>query len=310
MAVEKWLEEAVQTLRNHNPQQWEVMYDNTPPHHFVLQTEKCDGFLIGSLFFSADKGGRRYPLTLFIEVNAPEQLRDMILAPVAFAQFFKETTSLMKERGHLQSEAFLAGVERLGCSPADRQSAKGAFSTFLRNTTNETFWTANFGDFNDSRKFLLLQNLTQILFPLQQQKVQRFSLGLRFPLPADGGENPLWVTFWLFLINRLLGKDFLASSAFWTTENSGTAPGVLVFLQPPAPGSLRFVIQPESDDNRLCVLARDGEANPALFLEASRQAIGSPNLPLADLITCLSAQDGAKRNGDEATTETAMNKNN
>jgi len=284
--LEKWLQEGVNLLKSSEKESWDEYYSDIPKYHFMLQLKDHKRLLLGIVMQSKDKGGREYPFVIFLSINHRRFNYNHIFLPVIFASVLSKARRLMSYGWEDRNvDRFVTQVEQLSAAlPEDPKISQKAFVEYLASETNESFWTSLFGSFTDQRKYLVYQNLRQILLPLRQRNIQKFSLGLKFPLNSENDREAYEVTFWLYLTGRMLGRSIHSPFMFWSRESQGGYQGMLLFLQPPMPDSFLYLVHPELEDEKLCVLHRDGVAKPETLEPDLRKLMDSPGMTLAEVL--------------------------
>lgn len=284
--LEKWLQEGVNLLKSGNREGWNDYYNSIPKYYFMLQLKDHKRLLLGVVMQSKDKGGREYPFVIFLSINHRRFNYHLIFLPVIFASVLAKASKLIS--GDWKNEnvdRFVTQVDQLSAAlPAEPKTSQQAFVDYLARETNESFWSSLFGSFSDPRKYLVYQNLRQILLPLRQRNIQKFSMGLKFPLISENDPDAFEVTFWLYVTGKMLGRSIGSPFMFWNRESQNGHEGMLLFLQPPMPDSFLYLVRPDLEDEKLCVLHRDGVAKPEDLDPAFRKLMDSPKLTLAEIL--------------------------
>ncbi|MFQ5650924.1 MAG: type VI secretion system-associated protein TagF [bacterium] len=296
--IEQWLHQGIHTGELGNKEAWELSYQRAPAYNFLLRLKGNRRFLVGTFVFSRDRGGREYPFAIFLTVDHKKFNMHQIFMPIIFTNFLEKAAGLANDGWReCERQELLTRFQELGEQiPARPQTYQDKFLTFLNSRTTCEFWHALFGSFEDTRKYLVYQNLRQILLPLRQRKVQKFSLGLRFPLVQQDDREAFEITFWLYLAARLAGDPLSAPLLFWNIDRAHPA-AMLLFLQPPMPESVKYLLQPESEDERLCVLDRDGKVHPEGLTSTVRNLMDAPNLKLVEWLRAIEKENKANQNG-------------
>lgn len=190
--LDTWFREGLHRMRAQQPGGLPAGGGANVPHRFVLSPTTDGALLIGVLQMTRDRAGRPYPF-----VVAAEQTRTawpgpaLARLPDAADRFLAEAETLVQEAtaGLLERNAVLERLADLdpdairAAARADGEANSWDDVAFRRFA--ETIWPA----FEDSRKYVLFRNLTDILLPLRGAVPARFSLGLRFPLPTPAGSR-------------------------------------------------------------------------------------------------------------------------
>ena len=276
-ALERWFQEGLYNLqarlRQHS---LNGAYDHAPTLRYIFCPTASSTLLLGALCMSRDESGRRYPFTVASEVDRNHlPLRHISLLPLFEATFLKEASGLVKEaaRGALLRETL---PERLGalassaCGDISRgdmaamASAEETLERYFQDTTFRAFAERIWGDFEDSRKYLVLRNLLVALKPVRRAVPARFSLGLRFPL--GGRETAAQdASFWIKLSLRVLEATNATPTFFWNdavdgAKNAGT---LLLFFRPPPPRAFTQLLPVRLQSDNICELERAGREDAA-----------------------------------------------
>lgn len=285
--LDSWLREGINLWNSREGEVFDQNYDETPPYFFFLHLKNSKRMLLGVFILSRDKGGRKNPFTIFILINHKKFNYNQIYLPIIFSPFLKSAAELA-QHGWKDKDInqFLKQVDMLNSRiPENPKKYQDSFISYLDTNTNLTFWSSLYGSFEDSRRNLVWQNLIQILLPLRQLKIQKFSLGLKFPLDSKNESDAFEIPFWLYLAGRLYGSSITTPILFWNRQPENSQAGMFLFLQPPTPENFLYLVNPDLEDEKLCVLDRDG-ANQQESLQGSLNKLsGDLQSTLHKLIT-------------------------
>ncbi len=283
--LDQWLQEGMNQFKSHNDKMWDTYYSEIPPYYFLLHLKGSRRYFLGLFVSSQDKGGRRYPFIVFVSINFRKFNYNLIFVPLIFGSFLRAAESLVLNGWkNSDKDQFLRQVKDLNLQlPSDPKNYQDALINYFNTKTNKDLWVSLFGTFEDPRKHLVFQNLVQALMPLRQRNIQKFSLGLMFPIASHDGIEAYNISFWLYFVGRLLGRALTSPVLFWNKETVHFGPRMLLFLQPPVPDSFSYLIKADSEDERLCVLDRDGEVRPENLNQYLWSLIDKPDLSLYDL---------------------------
>ena len=275
-SIERWFQEGLYNLRarlRHDA--LGRAYDDAPTQRFVFCPTASSTLLVGALRMSRDEGGRRYPFAVAADVdkNLLPPRRTSIL-PLCDASFLDSAARLAENaaRGAIRRAALPQHIETLAPARAHVPSlsaqalrtAETELDTYFRATSFHAFAERLWGDFDDSRKYLVLRNLLASLGPVRRTVPARFSLGLRFPLSSRAAAAKE-VGFWVKLSLRLLDAANVTPTFFWSVppgaaENAGT---LLLFFRPPPPRVFAHLLSACLESDNICELERSGQEEAA-----------------------------------------------
>jgi type VI secretion system protein ImpM len=293
-ALDQWLQEGLLAAKSRLGRGWEADYSQADPWNFVFQVEGTDSFLIGSLVPSRDQAGRSYPFFLFLRVDRKRFAAPIQFAPITYASFLDEATTLARSGGSgMRLKEFLDHLERLNLPIPDDRAAvadEEVYRRFLQGESSRVFWTTLFGEFEHPKKYQVDQNLLAILGPMRGTSSSKLGFGLTFPLIAADKNRGEDIPLWIDLIARMLKRTPTGLNFFWNRMPTKGIPWMMLFLGPPSAKSFLSLISPNLDggtayelapetavelpaakekvDARRRAILENGEMSLAAFLEA------------------------------------------
>lgn len=234
-------------LRRTGGEDWETTFDSATPLSFVGRPSGDTRLLLaGHIHPSRDESGRRYPLTVFCEIQLDRQGRGLQVLPFALNSFFDAASRFSRSTASraLDSNAVKAMATLVPENPIDL--ARG-MADHLREVTMESFWSSLFGSFDDPRKYLCIKNLFGTLAPLRGYDPRRVSMGLRLPGVASDNQltSSLTMASWVSLCRAVIGEESLANAwLFWHTGSTAARPGCFLYFRAPAPSALSAMLDP------------------------------------------------------------------
>jgi type VI secretion system protein ImpM len=287
--LDQWFQEGIYFARQSIGGQWEAGYDKGPSFRFIFRPSGSPKFLIGAGAPGSDKVGRRYPFTIFQLVDAAPFERDAALLPVAFRSFLDPAQELVTKGWKEGDVPMLTGkIDRLpGLDAAGVTGHRSAQEAYLKRERASSFWTGVFGTPAHPGRAAILQNLQEAVRVLRATPVGRPSLGLKFPLPAQGGSEAASAAaaFWMDLSFRLVGWRSVPSLAFWHGGTAEAAPHLILFFTGTSPKNFPSLVLPDFDSETLWDLSRGGAAAP----DRVTQVVNGPDLSMADLAAAVAA---------------------
>lgn len=246
-AYDEWMNASLSEMRRGGGGEWEAVFDAAAPLSFVGRPSGDPRLVLaGHIRPSRDQSGRRYPLTVFCEIQLDRQGRGVQILPYALNPFLDAAArfSATTETRALDAAILKAMAALVPENPVEL--ARG-MADHLREVTMESFWSAFFGSFDDPRKYLCIKNLFGTLAPLRGYAPKRLSMGLRLPGVASDSalKSSLVMASWISLCRAVIGEESLASAwLFWHSGQGAARPGCFLFFRAPAPTALSAMLDP------------------------------------------------------------------
>jgi type VI secretion system protein ImpM len=281
--LDQWFQEGIAFARAALGGSWESGYGQCAPFRFLFRPPGAARFLVGAGVPGTDKAGRKYPFTIFLNVDCAPYERDAALLPLHFRDFLDPAQELAaggwKDADVKQLFARIDGIK--GPDPAAVNAHRAKFQEYLKHERASAFWTGVFGVAGHPGRATLVQNLQEAVRILRATPVDRPSLGLKFPLPTQGGSEAASaaVCFWMDLAFRLVGWRKVPSLAFWHAAAPGKASQLILFFTGASPKYFPSLMFPEYDSETLWDLSRgSGDAADTVV-----RVVNGPDLSMADL---------------------------
>ncbi len=233
--LEKWLADGLTQFSALVGNGWEKSFDAGQSFGFVLNAGEPTAVLVGLSSPSKDRGGRRYPFSLFSTAQAGPEGEFFYLLPVAFGPFLEKGNEVVAEAWPSSVDAIYGDkINPLAsCLPRYLKDGQRAFEGYLESQVLGDFWQKFFGSIEAPEKYLLLDNLFKSLFPLRRQDFSRFNFILQFPVRANSTqESGRQAAFWIFLCQKILARPKLPLQAFWNFSPEAGASCFLFFRAP------------------------------------------------------------------------------
>jgi len=293
LAFDQWLQQGIQSSKNLLNVNWNSVFDTSPAYqfHFFLNPQQS---LIGIWHPSMDSAGRRFPFVIASIINGQNMDKHSYsFIPIMFRDFFGTARQLFRDAIlGIELAQIVPRIENLNSSlNVDYYFVKNEYQNYVSNTTLESFATNLWGSFNDSSKYLLMNNVTEILLPLRNQDVSRISLGLKFPLCQNLEFYYFNACFWLDMTSHLLKDSIGTPYYFWSLpKNENPAYLFLLFRMPPAKNFSDLIGTATVNDN-ICELDQEGKENVDRAIdslpEQYRSLIETPNITLQQFLGAL-----------------------
>ncbi len=293
-ALDSWLQEGLYQAAKHHNQNWDSVYKKSPAYHFVFNPEDSEFALIGLYKPSYDKSQRKFPFIISKRMTkANLEPKHGHQLPLLFKDFFRNATQI------LQGNCDDAPVDELrqrianikGISAEDLKSCEENFKKYVSATPLESFMVRLFGSYGDQRKFLLGNNLWEILSPIRSHKLVEIPLGLRFPLSQNIFFLEYEVCFWLHMCQRILGNTKVLPNLFWQVQDLNRFNYLFLYYRKPTWKTFLQLMEPQANFDTACKLEEDGADNLAYAMQnlhpEIRQALEDKNLTLSGFLNKL-----------------------
>ena len=298
LAFDQWLQQGLYHARAKLGAAWEESFRRAPPYYFLFSPENSEGFLLGLLQPSHDRGERCYPFTVALRLDRRFPAELLPLTPIVFESFLTGATRLAKDAGAMSLHEIAAATERLDTTTGrDYYAAVGRYRTHLATTLvgylRDRLWTAD-----PERLFLVFKNLLEVLAPVRGRNVTRLALGLRFPIAADPAQAGHDVSLWAEAALRVMSATGPRLFLFWTAPGtpgaapaSATVASSFLFLRQPTARSVMHFLRPDLTSDFICAVDSDGagelsRARRALS-PAFSSALAAGEMSLAQLLDTL-----------------------
>ncbi|HLG93541.1 MAG TPA: type VI secretion system-associated protein TagF [candidate division Zixibacteria bacterium] len=258
--LEKWLSDGLAQFPAKVGNGWEKSFDSGQSFSFVINPGEPAGVLVGLSTPSRDRGGRRFPFSLFSTAQSGPEGEFFYLLPVAFGPFLERGQEAVAEAWPSSVDAiYRAKVSLLASSlPRYLKDGQEIFDRYLESQTLGDFWQKLFGSFEAAEKYLLLDNLFKSLIPLRRQEFGRFNFILQFPVRGSSTQEAgRQAAFWIFLCQKILARPRLPLQAFWNFSSEAGASCFLFFRLPEA-ALFPYLLVPGLDNHFIWNLAALG----------------------------------------------------
>ena len=211
---DKWLQEGIYYSKQKLRTDWNSFYRNSKAQHFIFPFTGSENFIAGILFPSRDKSGRDFPFMLFAYLNKIILNHyPFYILPLILQEMFEHLEQLYLESNSLESLNPLDEKINQFKSELNSEQIMREYENYLSNTLHENFWERTLGDFNDERKFFIINNL---------HTVKSSAAGLKYNFISDENNKTLDFCFFLHLISKC--KTKFLPAVFWSfEENSRTS---------------------------------------------------------------------------------------
>lgn len=226
-ALDHALEEGIYKASQVFGASWSEEFDRAPPRRFIFAPPETDGFLAGVMAPGKDKVGRRYPFTIFLQVEKGSLGDDAARLPVALEGFLDAAEDLaVRGWSDLDVKGLAEKIEGL---PRDGES----------------------GDLQEGREGpgVPAQNLLDAMGMARATPQGRPMVGMKFPLP---GGKAAGASAWMDLVLGLGGRWVLPYLTYWSDG------ALLMCLGRSFPQFLLPLVRPDHEDDQIFDLGAEG----------------------------------------------------
>lgn len=259
IAFDQWLQQGIQSSKTPLNVHWNSAFDQSSPYyfHYYLNSQQS---LIGMWQPSMDSAGRRFPFVIAAIVNGSDLDKHIYtLVPSGLKNFFSTARQIYQDA--CSGAELVQLAQRTENLNSDKSFELTGYQNYLSNTALESYFTALWGSFSNSNKYLLLTNLSEILLPLRNQDFSRFSLGLKFPLSQHFEANFMIASFWLDVTARLLADNLGTPYYFWSMPFNDKPASLFLFFRIPPARNFVDLIGTDSASDNICELDQEGKEN-------------------------------------------------
>lgn len=291
-ALDQWIQKGLFFAKTRLDARWEIQYFRAPLLHFIFFPENSRSFLAGTLKSSCDRSGRKYPFLTALRADAMQfDSRFRPLAPVILREFFSTSAPFLRDRVSRLDAAEIAPVvqELSRRVPYNFYSAIQPYREFLTRTALSELWSHRGNGRLFEKRFVIFNNLAEVLLPLRQQDLSRISLVLRIPLASRPESCPAEVSFWQEVIQQFIGTPGnFCPSLFWTDWAAGMPDYLFLHFRTPSPRSFSLMFDETLEDDSLCKIdvgyGRGGQTAEQALEPRLRTILQNANISLGDLI--------------------------
>jgi type VI secretion system ImpM family protein len=298
IAFDQWLQQGLYHARQQLGRAWEESFRRAPSYHFLYSPENSEGFLLGVLRPSVDRGERCFPFTVALRLDRRFPADLLPLAPVVFESFLGEASRFVQNAGRMSLQEIGQATERLDVSvEREHRELVAGYAAHLRTTTvssvRERLWTGE-----RERVFLVFRNLLEVLRPVRGRNASRLALGLRFPIDAAHAARD--VSLWTEAALRVMSATGARPFLFWTAPPPPTPAAALMhtpaatlflFLRQPTARSIMHFLRPDLASDFICALDTDGlqevSRARAALPTAFANSLAAGDMTLAQLLDTL-----------------------
>jgi type VI secretion system ImpM family protein len=290
LALERWLQDGVGLARQRFGPRCDALLRGFPETGFILWWSDPRAPVIGEIVPGADRSGRAFPFSLFLQARDPVPEWAYEDWPILFERFFSEalrigrsveqdfsglTQQVDELRNHIPSLPVgdslpdllgTATIQTVTCGERDRPGLVSETAAHVR------AWVP----------------------PSSAHSTGGSPTGLRFPIPAADHDGRVASSFWLGLLRRLLGATRRPPNCLWTLTDGRTGGRLDVYFHPVEPLGFLHLLDSDFESDGLFPVEEGATGAPRLDAQTATgrfARLSDPALPLADALNLLSQVD-------------------
>ena len=290
---DQWVSEGLYFAQKQLGRDWDQLFLHAPVWRFAFCPDGASRFLVGEFRPSQDKNCRKYPFIITLLVDRPRFGRNEVyMSPVVFSDFLQKASAVAcRAVEAVTMQEITDATRELDVPVSEFADAIGRYEMYAEQTSLSEFWKGMFSEPRDPRKFLLMNNLLEILSPFQRSKLSEPMIGLRFPLKDGIDEVGNQVCFWVHTIMSLLKRTAGMPTFFWSLPVSEGPRHLFVFFRQPSPRVFTQLVKSSLQSDTICFLEEEGADQAAVAKEklpqSIRDVLDSPEASLRTLLNVL-----------------------
>lgn len=255
---DKWIQEGIHFAKTKLEQNFKEHYRRSLYYNFIFQPKNSDKSIVGTLFPGMDESGRFFPFVIFIPTDR-YQINSRLGIFISYLHdiFFANASDIAKNGWTgLQLNAFLKKyIDREILLNVDKRY-KEDYNNYIKTETIGSYFNDLHGNFSGENRYLIFQNLLDVVNPLSKENFSRFSLGIKFPLSPNQNKHKFQVAFWLDLVSKVFPLKKIFPNLFWSNGKDSTKPNLLCYLNEPFSKHFLSLLDIDSNlDDSMCDLS-------------------------------------------------------
>jgi type VI secretion system protein ImpM len=256
-ALDMWFQEGLRSFQDEHGDRWGEEFARIRRFRFIYSPRRDGRGIAGVFVPSVDKAGRRFPFVIYSETTeaiSSEVFPRLPLGLGAVMDRFEQLTASGWE-GRKPSELYreIESIAELLDSPLlpERLESKLGERTIGQLWGDAIGDRGDRGDAGDEGKYVLLQNLLDLVRP---------SYSAKFALSIRSGGTSLECMFWLKLAAALNDGQPLPSFVAWSDDcDTGSGPATIrILFDDPKPQYFQPLLRPDLPSRKKCEMERDG----------------------------------------------------
>jgi len=287
-AFEEWLYDSVVFAKTHADKNWPKYIQQLSPMRFIYAAKPTSSILVGLIYPSEDKNGRSYPFVIFAELDTIIFKNTLThLLPLLLNNFFYSLRNLYEKIFALNNLTEIDSHVEPGLPDfqVDMNSAQRLYDKYVKQTALETFNLNIWGSIEKVGLQLTMQNMLNIIGPIQRRPIHKVKIGLRIPLGHKAQIRSFEACFWLDVLSRLWHKSVETPVIFWDLEVGEMDSGMWFFFQRPTNKGVGYMLSKDLHDDHVCNLDTDGALDWPYTETQMYQRLNSPRILLSEMLT-------------------------
>ncbi|MBI5199444.1 MAG: type VI secretion system-associated protein TagF [Nitrospirae bacterium] len=286
-ALDQWFQEGILWSQHQLNKDWDSAFMETPNYQFLYHPLNSDRVIVGIWAPNQDKGGRRYPFSIFVLVDRSQFDSHLPLVPTIFSEFLSQAEEIIQKGWEdTDVKGLISKINQINLPAySSLDEFQQGYINYLKTQTNQGFWEGLLGDFHDRKKYIILHTLVEVLSPLRSQYSQRLTWGLRFPLSSRPEDHVHEISLWLDITLYLLGNLSIVPNLFWSQGSVKAGAGLFLYFREPPPKSYIHLLCPDVEDDSLCDLARSRMKLTDPIIQRYKSLLDTPDISLQDLLS-------------------------
>jgi type VI secretion system protein ImpM len=259
--LDRWFQEGLFTGQKALGGLFSDVFDRAPASRFIFNMHSIGRVVAGVMMPSCDKTGRQFPFLIITGAPLKDFGAEVALLPGIFESFFERAYAVMKDWIGKDLKTFNGKVEQLGFTLDPRSEARRVAEICSRLKV-QTLFTDTFGSAADVRKYMLVQNLVDVIKPNLAPK-----FAVRFPNTPGSAEAACW----LEALQKLMNKHGLPTMTVWNYTHNETPAHLTVLFEELHAKYLLPLLNPERDSDVVYKLGKFGAGDDAKLAIAQKK---------------------------------------
>ncbi|CAG0943023.1 hypothetical protein ANRL1_01175 [Anaerolineae bacterium] len=259
--LDRWFQEGLFTGQKALGGLFSDVFDHAPASRFIFNMQSIGRVIVGVMMPSCDKTGRQFPFLVLTGAPIKEFGAEVSLLPGIFENFFERSHAVMKDWIGKDLKTFVDKVGQLGFMLDVRTEARKVADKCAKLKV-QTLFAETFGSAADVRKYMLVQNLADVIKPNVAPK-----FAVRFPNTPGAAEAACW----LEALQKLMNKHALPTLSVWNYTHNETAAHLTVLFEELHAKYLLPLLNPERDSDVVYKLGKYGAGDDAKLANAQKK---------------------------------------
>lgn len=255
---DKWIQEGIHFAKTKLEQDFKEHYSRSLYYNFIFQPKSSDKSIVGTLFPGMDESGRSFPFVIFIPTDKYE-INSHLGTFISYLHdtFFTNASNIAKNGWTgLDLNTFLKKYFDKEILLYVDKRYKEEYNNYIKTETIGSYFNGLNANFNEENRYLIIQNLLDVVSPLSKENFSRFSLGIKFPLSPNQNKHKYQVAFWLDLISKVFPLKRIYPNLFWSNGENSLKQNLFCYLNEPFSKHFLSLLDVDSNlDDSMCDLS-------------------------------------------------------